>query len=359
VNALLTKLRVIKLPVLTGIDRFCMLLSLIYAGVGVFWRQGGFMPTILMLVAINLFTYLAKTIKQPLYSAFACSLITLSVCLMEGLFETYPTAAACLVIVVFLLVLLSHMDSAVASGFVYGFWLMMFYLMIQNGMDGTLGDMVFTLFSDFSAYEALSHWPFFLIMAGLMWLFAERTPAAQRTFTRSLAPFVVWMIVLFIYAALEGINRYEPSIVPEVIGYACISLLVYRSVMNDERVSAALAYAGIAFVLCREIREIWELSDYYFTLYVPVIVLILVYVTKMTAHLALGLMVGWWLVWMWNYFQAGTSAGLPSLYDHLEPSAMFQLAIEAWPVVLMCGLLLERRWVIPFIVSMLKKLRNP
>jgi hypothetical protein len=358
-SKLLTQLRVIRLPVLNGIDRLCLLLSLIYAGVGLFWKQESSMPTILLLVSVHLFTYLAKIIRQPLYSAFACSLIALSVCLTEGWFAAYPAAAACLVIGAFLLVLLGSVDSAAASGFVYGFWLMMLYLMIRDGMEGTLRNMVFTLFSDRLTLEALSHWPFCLIMAGLMWLFAERTPAPQRTFSQSLAPFLVWMCVLFICAALEGFARYEPSIVREVIIYACISLLVYRSVMNDERLSAALAYAGIAFIICREVREVWEISDFYFTLYVPVIVLILVYVTKMTAHLALGLMVGWWLVWAWSYMQAGTPEGLPSLYDHLELSSLFRLALDAWPVLLVCGLLLERRWVIPFVVTRLKKLRNP
>lgn len=354
----LTKIRAINLPAQRTIDRISLFFAVVFVALNLIWSTPGSLPVLMFMLAVHIFVWMAKIYQQSLYSGMAYGLILYWILWLEGVFAQYPVLSAAAVIGSFLVVFISNFSSAAASGVLSGYWILSLYIAAQNVTSLSPIDFADYVFSFWMIGEVTSHWPFLLIMGGLLWLFAVPTPASKQKLTMKLAPLLMWMNVPFAYAFLEGYMQNAEPMWQVFAGYALISYLIYRSIMRQELASAAFAYACIAFVVCYWVRMEWAIEDFYFLLYVPVIVLALVFISKFTAHMALGLVFGFWLVFFWYYLTVGTGVWVPTFVYALSLDRIFSLIKDSWPWIAVCGLLLERRWFIPLIISLLQRLRT-
>ncbi|WP_419871489.1 hypothetical protein [Candidatus Pristimantibacillus sp. PTI5] len=348
-----TKYRVIPIGMLITLDILLFFLSLGFYIVPKSLEHtalsGGMLGFIIIL---HFAIMMSKLARSPVFGALAYSMISYAL-VFKWLALPENLWTGMLPIAVFLLVLFAEFTTNLASGLIYGSWLFLISVIVR--LPQQEGEYKLQYFFGPEGAASVIEEPIFIILiAIIVFVFSKPHGYDKITHSEKLLKVLLWLNLPFWIVFFQ--TKGEPNTLKFAAGYLVISWAVHRSLKQQSYGLAALAYGFIAFVLCYMLRLQFEVESFNFVILVPIVVALLVKITKMSAHSAVGLLCGYWLLLYGQLLMSGKDK--PISMAELLTFPGLQYVVSSYVFLLICGLLLERKWIIGSLIKWLEGLNK-
>ncbi|WP_456279018.1 hypothetical protein [Bacillus sp. AK128] len=293
----LKKMRFIEHRAIQSIDRILFVLSFGYLYLYFQYGYAIDMLSTIFIISIHGFNFLSKAKANSLFAAFGYSLLSFAI-----LYYYYPNVGDMkllffLPFILFFVVLFSNFPSTLLTGFLVGFWVLLFYFAFTNGWSG-----IYTILASYANYNIVINHIYFLFMtAAIIYLFSKTKPYYGVTKTTKIAQLLVWLGIPFI---LVVINDSQPAEGIQIAGiYMLLAIVIYRSFIANKIILSSIAYAMVTFIGCTFIKEYFSIENFYFVLIAPLLILLLVNYYKMSVRFLIGFVFTYWFIQLLIFYK--------------------------------------------------------